>query len=63
MDRPPLRTYGRIKTRTLKPRQAALIDELLPRLGVPAGGLFMSSSVHLRDYDFISMATTRMESG
>ena len=37
MDRPPLRTYGRIKTRTLKPRQAVLIDELLPRLGVPDG--------------------------
>jgi tRNA (guanine-N7-)-methyltransferase len=37
MDRPPLRTYGRIKTRTLKPRQAVLVDELLPRLGVPAG--------------------------
>ena len=37
MDRPPLRTYGRIKTRTLKPRQAVLIDVLLPRLGVPDG--------------------------
>jgi tRNA (guanine-N7-)-methyltransferase len=37
MDRAPLRTYGRIKTRTLKPRQAALVDGLLPSLGVPAG--------------------------
>ncbi len=37
MDRTPLRTYGRIKTRVLKPRQAKLIDELLPRLGVPDG--------------------------
>ena len=37
MDRPPLRTYGRIKTRSLKPRQAVLVDELLPRLGVPDG--------------------------
>jgi tRNA (guanine-N7-)-methyltransferase len=37
MDRPPLRTYGRIKTRALKPRQAVLIEELLPRLGVPDG--------------------------
>jgi len=36
MDR-PVRTYGRIKTRTLKPRQAVLVDELLPRLGVPDG--------------------------
>jgi tRNA (guanine-N7-)-methyltransferase len=35
MDRPPLRTYGRTKARTLKPRQAGLIDALLPRLGVP----------------------------
>jgi tRNA (guanine-N7-)-methyltransferase len=32
---PPLRTYGRIKSRSLKPRQARLIDELLPRLAVP----------------------------
>jgi tRNA (guanine-N7-)-methyltransferase len=37
MDRAPLRTYGRIKTRALKPRQAVLVDDLLPRLGVPAG--------------------------
>jgi tRNA (guanine-N7-)-methyltransferase len=37
MDRAPLRTYGRIKARALKPRQAVLVDELLPRLGVPAG--------------------------
>ncbi|HEX4198679.1 MAG TPA: tRNA (guanosine(46)-N7)-methyltransferase TrmB [Caulobacteraceae bacterium] len=37
MDRAPLRTYGRIKTRTLKPRQAALVEGLLPSLGVPAG--------------------------
>jgi tRNA (guanine-N7-)-methyltransferase len=37
MDRAPLRTYGRIKARALKPRQAILVDELLPRLGVPAG--------------------------
>jgi tRNA (guanine-N7-)-methyltransferase len=37
MDRAPLRTYGRIKTRALKPRQAVLVDELLPRLGVPEG--------------------------
>ncbi len=37
MDRPPLRTYGRIKTRTLKPRQVSLIEELLPGLAVPDG--------------------------
>ncbi|HZC18050.1 MAG TPA: tRNA (guanosine(46)-N7)-methyltransferase TrmB [Caulobacteraceae bacterium] len=37
MDHAPLRTYGRIKTRALKPRQAALVDGLLPGLGVPTG--------------------------
>jgi tRNA (guanine-N7-)-methyltransferase len=34
----PLRTFGRIKARTLKPRQAALVDVLLPHLAVPAEG-------------------------
>jgi len=33
---PPLRTYGRIKSRSLKPRQARLMDELLPKLSLPA---------------------------
>jgi tRNA (guanine-N7-)-methyltransferase len=37
-DTPPLRTYGRTKARTLKPRQAALVDALLPHLSVPAEG-------------------------
>jgi tRNA (guanine-N7-)-methyltransferase len=32
---PPLRTFGRIKSRTLKPRQAGLMDTLLPRLTLP----------------------------
>jgi tRNA (guanine-N7-)-methyltransferase len=32
----PLRTYGRIKARPIKPRQAALLKTLLPRLRVPA---------------------------
>jgi tRNA (guanine-N7-)-methyltransferase len=31
-----LRTYGRIKSRSLKPRQARLMDELLPSIAVPA---------------------------
>src|SRR5688572_19637459 len=35
---PPLRTYGRTKARTLKPRQAALVEALLPHLAVPAEG-------------------------
>jgi tRNA (guanine-N7-)-methyltransferase len=32
----PLRSYGRIKARALKPRQEALIDTLLPHLAVDA---------------------------
>jgi tRNA (guanine-N7-)-methyltransferase len=34
--RPPLRSYGRLKSRTIKPRQAALMETLLPALRVPA---------------------------
>jgi tRNA (guanine-N7-)-methyltransferase len=34
---PPLRSYGRLKTRTIKPRQAALMETLLPALRPPAG--------------------------
>lgn len=36
----PIRSFGRIKSRTLKPRQAALFDTLLPRVALPdpAGG-------------------------
>ncbi len=34
-DHPPLRSYGRTKARTLKPRQAGLIEALLPHLAVP----------------------------
>lgn len=33
---PPLRSYGRLKSRPIKPRQAALMDTLLPQLRVPA---------------------------
>ena len=33
---PPLRSYGRLKTRTIKPRQAALMETLLPTLRPPA---------------------------
>lgn len=32
---PALRTFGRIKSRPIKPRQAALLDSLLPRIRVP----------------------------
>jgi tRNA (guanine-N7-)-methyltransferase len=34
---PPLRSYGRLKTRAIKPRQAALMESLLPALRPPAG--------------------------
>jgi tRNA (guanine-N7-)-methyltransferase len=36
-DHPLLRSYGRIKSRPIKPRQAALMETLLPTLRVPAG--------------------------
>ena len=36
---PPLRSYGRIKSRAIKPRQAALLESLLPRIALdPAAG-------------------------
>lgn len=31
----PLRSFGRIRARTLKPRQAALFDSLLPKVALP----------------------------
>ena len=34
---PPLRSYGRIKSRPIKPRQAALVESLLPQLRPPEG--------------------------
>ena len=36
-DHPPLRSYGRLKSRPIKPRQAALMETLLPRLRPPGG--------------------------
>ncbi|HEY8615452.1 tRNA (guanosine(46)-N7)-methyltransferase TrmB [Phenylobacterium sp.] len=36
MPHPPLRSFGRIKSRVIKPRQAALMDSLLPQIRVPA---------------------------
>ena len=38
-DHPAQRTYGRVKSRALKPRQAALMQTLLPKLALPAGPL------------------------
>jgi tRNA (guanine-N7-)-methyltransferase len=34
----PLRSYGRIKGRPLKPRQARLLETLLPRIEIPVAG-------------------------
>lgn len=34
---PPLRSFGRLKSRPIKPRQAALMETRLPGLRVPAG--------------------------
>ena len=36
-DHPLLRSYGRIKSRPIKPRQAALMETLLPTLRPPVG--------------------------
>ena len=33
----PIRSYGRIKARPIKPRQAGLLDTLLPRIAIPEG--------------------------
>lgn len=35
MTHTPLRTFGRVRARTLKPRQAGLMETLLPHLAVP----------------------------
>jgi len=34
---PPLRSFGRLKSRPIKPRQAALMEQRLPGLRVPPG--------------------------
>ncbi|MDP3174617.1 MAG: tRNA (guanosine(46)-N7)-methyltransferase TrmB [Phenylobacterium sp.] len=34
---PPLRSYGRLKSRPIKPRQAALMETLLPQISPPPG--------------------------
>ena len=36
-EHPPLRSYGRLKSRPIKPRQAALVDARLPGLRIPVG--------------------------
>jgi tRNA (guanine-N7-)-methyltransferase len=36
-ERPALRSFGRIRGRPIKPRQAGLMESQLPRLAIPAG--------------------------
>jgi tRNA (guanine-N7-)-methyltransferase len=36
-EHPPLRTFGRIRSRAIKPRQAALMTSLLPSVAIPEG--------------------------
>jgi len=36
-NHPPLRSYGRLKSRPIKPRQAALVETRLPGLRIPSG--------------------------
>jgi tRNA (guanine-N7-)-methyltransferase len=36
-NHPPLRSFGRLKARPIKPRQAALMDTRLPGLRIPGG--------------------------
>lgn len=36
-NHPPLRSFGRLKSRPIKPRQAALMETRLPGLRIPAG--------------------------
>jgi tRNA (guanine-N7-)-methyltransferase len=38
LTHPPLRSFGRIKARPLKPRQATLLETLLPRIALPDSG-------------------------
>lgn len=42
-DHPPMRSFGRIKSRPIKPRQAALMDTLLPRIRIPDGTIELSA--------------------
>jgi tRNA (guanine-N7-)-methyltransferase len=45
---PPLRSYGRIKSRAIKPRQAALMDTLLPRIALdPSAGVDLSGAAEV----------------
>lgn len=47
MLHPPLRSFGRIKARPIKPRQASLLDDLLPRIQVPEGPIAVAGETWL----------------
>ncbi len=40
---PPLRSYGRIKSRPIKPRQAGLLETLLPTITIPEGSIDLAA--------------------
>jgi tRNA (guanine-N7-)-methyltransferase len=46
-DHGPIRSFGRIKSRPIKPRQAGLLDDLLPRLRVPDGPVALDGETWL----------------
>lgn len=47
MTHPPLRSFGRIKSRPIKPRQAGLLDTLLPAIRPPEGPIALSGETWL----------------
>lgn len=51
-DHRPIRSFGRIKARTLKPRQAALMDTLLPHLALPEEGVIEVSGLTVLEIGF-----------
>jgi tRNA (guanine-N7-)-methyltransferase len=47
VSHPPLRSFGRIKARPIKPRQAELLDSLLPRLRPAPGPISLAGETWL----------------
>ena len=46
-EHPHLRSYGRLKSRPIKPRQAALMETLLPTLRLPPGPVAVAGETWL----------------
>ena len=42
-NHPPMRSYGRIKSRPIKPRQAGLLETLLPTITIPDGPIDLAA--------------------